>query len=82
MKVVAELSYLMQRLYMMLLYDLVDVSEVMEINSYGNSRECFICHFKYFLDLSFISANCIQWLPWFDDENNRFSKSCSCLCER
>ena len=37
----------------MLYYDRIDVSEGIDVNKTSASKECDICHYKYFLNYSF-----------------------------
>ena len=36
-----------------LYYDRIDISEEIDVNKTGASKECVICHYWYFLDYSF-----------------------------
>ena len=37
----------------MLVYDRIDISERIDINKTNKSKECKICHYWYFKDISF-----------------------------
>ena len=37
----------------MLYYDIIDVSEGIDVNKTSSSKECNICHYWYFLDEGF-----------------------------
>ena len=37
----------------MLKYDRIDISEGIDINKTNSSKECYICHYWYFLDKDF-----------------------------
>ena len=37
----------------MLKHDKIDISEGIDINKTGKSKECMLCHYWYFLDKSF-----------------------------
>ena len=40
----------------MLVYERIDISDVVDVNKSDESKECMLCHYRYFLDksLSFI----------------------------
>ena len=38
----------------MLEYDRIDISEGIDINKTNSSKECDICHYRYFLDKTLI----------------------------
>ena len=40
-------------LYKMLQYNRIDVSEGIDINKTSKSKECMLCHYWYFNDISF-----------------------------
>ena len=37
----------------MLYYDRIDVSEGIDVNKTSTSKECDVCHYRYFVNLSF-----------------------------
>ena len=37
----------------MLEYDRIDISEEIDVNKTGASKECDICHYRYFKDIGF-----------------------------
>ena len=37
----------------MIEYDRIDLDEGIDVNKTSNSRECWLCHFCYFLDKNF-----------------------------
>ena len=37
----------------MVYYDIIDVSEGIDVNKTSESKECDICHYCYFLDKTF-----------------------------
>ena len=37
----------------MLEYDRIDISEGIDVNKTGASKECYICHYWYFKDIGF-----------------------------
>ena len=37
----------------MLYYDIIDVSEGIHVNKTSASKECDVCHYRYFLNFSF-----------------------------
>ena len=37
----------------MLEYDKIDISEGIDINKTNKSKECMLCHYRYFLDKNF-----------------------------
>ena len=43
----------------MIEYDRMDLDEGMDINKTSNSRECWLCHFWYFLDKNSTIKNII-----------------------
>ena len=43
----------MQATYEILEYDRVDISEGIDINKTSASKECDICHYRYFKDIGF-----------------------------
>ena len=43
----------MQATYEILEYDRVDISEGIDVNKTSASKECDICHYRYFKDIGF-----------------------------
>ena len=68
----------METTYKMLEYNRIDISEGIDVNKTSASKECDICHYWYFKDISF------KYEPYLCNGCHDLMEkamSCHCLCQ-
>ena len=56
----------------MIEYDRIDFDECIDVNKTSNSRECWLCHYWYFLDKISTIKVLLRWLSRYVNENNKY----------